>query len=208
MTFLSDLKKPTTFIGYIIGISGIVLSIVFYIASKKEKAPTYKIFPSARGAYIVYYHQNSSPTIRVLDKDSTLVEEDVNLIVVTFWNSGELPIEPEDVRVPVHLTLSPCNKILDYTIIKSTYPDVSNFTLTEEENPDTNSKSLIINWSHFDPGFGLEFQVIYSGSETASVSFDGMITGVSNFKDGSSLVHLSGDSPPFRRLMDVLYRST
>lgn len=145
------------------------------------------MIPEPEDISLVYDSQNSSPTIRVIDKDSTLVQDNVYLFTTTFWNSGNLPIEPGDVRVPVKLTISPCKKILDYNIIAVTHPEISKFTVTEVECIDSLSKSLMINWSHLDPGFGLKIQVTHTGVEKPSINFDGMIVGVDKLKDGRPL---------------------
>jgi hypothetical protein len=116
-----------------------------------------------------------------------LVKDNVYLFTVTFWNSGELSIEPEDVRIPVTLTISPCKKILDYQIIEAAHPNIADFSLREVENSYTNSKSIVINWNHLDPNFGVKIQVIYAGTENPSISFDGMIVGVGDFTNGRAL---------------------
>lgn len=201
MSFLSDLKKPVNFISISLGIIGIILAIVFYFKSQKEKIPTY-ILPEPNEISIVYDSQKSSPSIRVLDKDSTLVKDNVYLFTATFWNSGNLPIEPEDVRTPVVLTISPCKKILDYKIVAATYPDIANFTLTEIKSVDSLSKSLMLKWNHLDPNFGLMIQVTHTGSLKPWIKFNGMIVGVEGLKNGKT--HTQSDKLLFNAFLSLI----
>lgn len=131
----------------------------------------------------------TSPAIKVLDKKDQLINEDIFLVTATFWNAGELPIEPEHIRKPVHINLSSVKRILDYKILNQVDPDIARIKIEEVVTPkgQTSNSELRVTWSHLDPGYGARFQIIYIGEEDTEVSFSGKISGVDKIKNSKPL---------------------
>ena len=178
-----DFKRPLNIISLSVAFGSIVLSIFFYYISQKSREPTYLVSDEIGK---VYDSSISSPSITVLDKDSVAIQDDIFLTTATFWNRGEIPIEPEDVRKPVIARISPIRRILDYSIQEQTEPDVADIRLSliKEPSPDSPSAEIQIDWTHLDPNHGVRFQIIYAGDQDAQITFDGSIVGVNRLQDG------------------------
>ena len=82
-------------------------------------------------------------------------------------------------------------KGISHRIVKEKFADISRFNLIENTNPTDSTRSLTISWEHFDPGHGIELQVMYVSHDAANVSMDGVISGVQGFVDGRSLMEKS-----------------
>ncbi|MBL0273601.1 MAG: hypothetical protein IPQ06_11165, partial [Chitinophagaceae bacterium] len=173
MTFISDFKKPINIIPLIIGILGIVLSFFFYFDGKKVKNVSYSL-PETPS--LIFDSKNSSSAIKLYEKDTVLISRNVYLLTGMIWNSGNLPIDKSDIRVPITLVLDKSNRILDFKIIKQKDSSIANFVLSK-----TNNNILSLDWRYFDPHFGISFQIIYEGDVTHSFQLKGKILDVSNF---------------------------
>ena len=136
---------------------------------------------------MIYNSQSSSPSIRVIDKDSTLIKDNIYLFDITIWNSGQLPIDGTDIRRAIHINLSHCEKLLDYKIIKEKYPDITKVSITEDNCSNKNGKCINIIWDHLDPSLGFKLQIMYVNKLASNVYLDGMISGINSFNDSSSL---------------------
>ena len=186
MNLLEDLKKPINIISLSIAVVSLIGSAVFFSKSQQKKQPTYLV---SEERVRIFDSSVSSPKIKVMDENSKLIDDDIFLTTIIFWNSGNLPIEPGDVRDPVKVTMSPCKRILDFSIIEATYPKIGDFKLYEAVQPQSDSltKNVAIDWKHLDSDFGLKFQIIYVGAENTKISFDGHISGVKKFRDARSI---------------------
>ena len=172
MKILDEIKKPFNIITLLLTIISIVLSVVFYLNSQKNKDLSYLINEPAS---IIYDSKNSSSKIKLFEKDSVVITDNVYLLTGTLWNSGELPIYLNDIRKDIMLEINDSNRILDFKINKQNDSEVANFELNEIEN-----NTLKLNWDYFDPQFGLNFQIIYLGNENPEFNVTGKILGISN----------------------------
>jgi hypothetical protein len=174
MTISEDFKKPVNVIFLLLAITGIGLSIFFYFNGRKTKSISYQINEPAS---LIYDSKNASSAIKVLERDSVLVKDNVYLLTGVIWNSGDIPIPIQEVRKKISLNLAYAKKILDFKIVKQTDRDVASFDLTKN-----NRNSLSLSWKYFDPKYGFRFQIIYTGKENPQFSLVGKILDVSEFK--------------------------
>lgn len=154
----------------IVGVIGIGLTILFFKYTNKEREPVYAI---KRAPSIIFDKENSSPKIKLLSADSVIINESVYITNFVIWNNGELEISKKDLRKDFKLIVPKGFEILDYKITNHTHPDISNFRLVQKGD------ELIIDWDYFDPGFGFELQLIYSGNENSHIELDGYVLGKS-----------------------------
>lgn len=153
-----------TIIGTIAGIAaGLVIAIIFFKLAEQRKQFAYTTpVTSIR----IFDSQSASPAIRVLDSRGEPITEDVYVTEVVFWNSGNVPIEPSDVREPIKIVLSPVKRIIDLRVTGAHRENIANFAVSEAgppEGPAGNKKAVQLEWEHLDPGFGVRFQVTYVG---------------------------------------------
>lgn len=173
MTYFNDFKKPVNIISLFIGVLGIILSLLFYFNGKKVKSISYSL---AEAPSLIFDSKNSSSAIKLYEKDTVLIKSNVYLLTGTIWNSGNLPVEKIDIRLPVTLNLYKSNRILDFKITKQKDPSIANFVLTKISN-----STLGLDWKFFDPNYGFSFQVIYEGDIIHNFQLKGKILDVSNF---------------------------
>lgn len=158
----------SNYIGIIIGVFGILLSLLFYFKSKKEREPVYSI---KKEPSVIYYRNSTSQKLKVVLNDSIIVKESVFVSNVVIWNNGELEIEKKDVRKNFIISISGDSKILDYKIVNQTHPDIGNFKVKPEGD------SLLLDWDYFDPMYGVELQIIYSGDHNSGIIVNGSVLG-------------------------------
>jgi hypothetical protein len=159
---------PWTIIGTIVGIvAGFVVAFFFFKLSEQRKQFAYT---NPVTSIRIFDSKSASPAIRVLDSQSQPITEDVYVAEVVFWNSGNVPIEPSDVRgEPIKLILSPVVRIIDLRVTGTTHDNVGKFVVSEANLPDgsgNNRKAVQVQWEHLDPEFGVRFQVTYTGLPT------------------------------------------
>jgi hypothetical protein len=169
MSIIKDLKRPINTLSLAIGLLSIIVSLLLYFASLKSPKPVFLI-DDQRGK--IFDSKIASPAIKVLDKESSLIEQDVYIVTLAFWNSGEQPIEPESIRKNIQLKISPIERLLDFSILKQVDPEISKIKLKA-----ISPSEIEISWAHLDPGYGARLQLIYIGDEDAQINFSGKIIG-------------------------------
>lgn len=179
MGILSDTKKPFNILMLSIAIISIVLATYFFFQSRRIQRPTYLISDEISK---VYDSSKKAPNLGFLKASGERIEKDVFLITVHFWNSGNLSIEPQDIRKPVEFTISNCEEIVDYDVVAQTNPDITHFFLSRAND----QRTLVLNWKHLDPNNGVKFQVFYTGSAHPEPLFTGNILGRTTFLYGGT----------------------
>ena len=165
---LKKLLNSGIFWTIIVGIIGVVITVIFYEFSNKIKEPVYSI---VKEPSLIFDKANASSNFKLISKDSTIIQQNVYVTTMVAWNNGDLEIKKGDVRKEIKVKVSDQSEILEYKITKQTNPEIGNFKLNQIEN------ELIVDWDYFDPKFGFEFQVIYSGTEETQIEMDGYIIG-------------------------------
>ena len=155
MSFSEDIKKPFNIITLTIAIISIGLTIYFYVEGIKEKSICYKI---EHNPSLIFDNEKISPNIRVLEKDSIIIAENIYMIKGMIWNDGDLPIEDKDIKRKIVIRLE--NKI--------------------------DSISLNLSWEYFEPQDGLTFQIIYIGNPQPLFKVEGKIIGIKDIKENNA----------------------
>lgn len=174
MPITTDLKKPVVILSVVLVVIGWVLASFFYFQSRRVQRLTYVIEPQISK---VYSSEKQAPNLIFLKSSGEKITKDVFLVTVHLWNSGTLPIEPQDIREPVKFTITNCEEIIDYDIVAQTNPNIVNFSLS----PGSDQKSLVLSWSHLDPNNGVKFHVFYIGPSEPEILLTGNILGRTSF---------------------------
>lgn len=173
MTFLEEIKKPFNLVTLILTIVSLGLSVVFYYNGKKEKNLSYQLNEPTS---LVFDSKNSSSKIKLLEKDSVLITDNVYLLTGTIWNSGDIPITKTDVRKKITLDIENASRILDFKLTRQKDASIAKFQLDK-----ITDKSLQVEWEYFDPGYGFSFQIMYIGNEDPKFNLSGIILDISQF---------------------------
>ncbi len=147
---------------------GIIATVTYYELGKKERSLSYyvKKEPSK-----IFDSENTTSKIQVYTDDSVRITKNVYVTNLVLWNSGDLEIKKTDVRKPIHISLSNGVRILDFNLVREIERGISNFQLIKENN------ELTLDWDYFDPNFGMELQIIYTGNDKSEVGIDGYVLG-------------------------------
>ena len=188
---IKKLLNSGIFWTFVTALISIAITIIFYEFSNKSKEPVYSI---TKEPTLIFDKDNASSNFKLISNDSTIIEKNVYVTSIVFWNNGELEIKKEDLRKEIRIKISDKSEILDYKITKQTEPEISNFKLNKIDN------ELIVKWDFFDPKFGFEFQVIYSGTEETQIEMDGYIIGT-----GIKKVTLQKDWGFFKYIAIILF---
>jgi hypothetical protein len=176
---LSDFRRPVNVISIIIGVLGIVVSLITYHISHERRELAYSIphFPSK-----LFDSRSSSPKLILVGPNGRPISQDVYLSEIVLWNSGTLPIEPADIRRQILLRISGPAQILDWKVIRETDPDITQAQLYLETSATPPTTSLHVQWKHLDPGAGLRFQVIYTGTDSSRAYLQGSVLGLGDLR--------------------------
>lgn len=178
MSFSEDIKKPFNIITLTIAIISIGLTIYFYVEGIKEKSICYKI---EHNPSLIFDNEKISPNIRVLEKDSIIIAENIYMIKGMIWNDGDLPIEDKDIKRKIVIRLENINRIIDFKIEKQTDKENKNFQINKID-----SISLNLSWEYFEPQDGLTFQIIYIGNPQPLFKVEGKIIGIKDIKENNA----------------------
>jgi len=165
---LKGIFRSSIFWTIIIGLITVGVSGYLFLLSDKRLKPVYATVTKPS---IIYDKDNSSAKLRLLISDTVYLNKNVYVTSIAVWNAGRHAISSSDVRDSIKVTLSDSADLLDYTIIKESHAGISNFRFQKIDN------QLYLDWDYFDPGYGFEFQVIYSGENNSSVALEGMVFG-------------------------------
>lgn len=173
MTLIEEIKKPFNIITLTLTVVSLILSVFFYFDGKKEKNISYQLVEPTS---LIFDSKNSSSKIKLFERDSILITDNVYVQTGTIWNSGDFPILKSDIRKQMAIKLNGAKRILDFKIVKQKDASIANFKLMQGD-----VQSINIGWEYFDPTYGFVFQVIYIGEDNPKFELQGKILDISGF---------------------------
>lgn len=176
MPFTPNLKKPVIILTVILAIIGWTFTFYLYQQSKRTRRPVYAVNSDI---IKVYDSSKKSPNLILLNSSQEEITKDVFLLTIHFWNAGTTPIEPGEIREPVKFTITNSEEIIDYDVVTQTNPETTRFSLSYGND----KKSLLLSWSHLDPGNGAKFNVFYTGPPKPKYLLTGNILGKTSFPE-------------------------
>lgn len=177
------------FIGTLFGVIGIILSVTFFLRSRRFQRPT--------------YYKNS---VKWFDK-KTLPHEDIKFMFqgkeiprftithIYFWNSGNQTIRKSDFAPASQLSLKiPENtEIFDIHISACSAKEIQASTSSDTSLVANSVKEVLINFDYLDENDGFSIQIIHDAENDDDFQFSGKLPGVFEFRRGDGL---SVESPP------------
>lgn len=98
------------------------------------------------------------------------LSNDVNAVQIALWNAGKRPIKRDEILAPIWVSMTNV-QVLEATV-RSTSRDVTQFTL---DSSNMQLGMIGISWRILEKSDGGSIQIIYAGSPTAPISFQGII---------------------------------
>lgn len=172
MSLTEDLKKPVNVLSLAVGVIGILLSVWFYYQAQQRREVAYLLSSSFS---LIYDAESAAKQFTLLGPNGERVAENVYLANAVIWNSGDVPLEPEEIREPVKLVFTDVGTVLSARIVGTTHGPITRARLTTTTDTARRSAAVAVDWAHLDPNFGFKIQVIFSGSEEAAAKVAGSI---------------------------------
>jgi|ERR1039458_348633 hypothetical protein len=165
------------FIGSALGVAGIILSIIFYLRSRRVRRPTY-LKESVR-----WYDGQKVPHTEL---QMTFRGRPVRRFTIThlaFWNAGNETFRASDFAPssPLRLRVPDSVEVFDIRITGTTAPEIGASLEGPSSFPANTQKELPVRFHYMDPNDGFCLQLIHDGESGRGVEFIGKLPGVSEF---------------------------
>ena len=172
---MEDFFSSTLFqiISFSVGIIGIVLSIIFYGRSKKEKRPCC----INRSKNIIYKNESEIKALKITAEYNGKKVETLSYTKVAFWNIGKETINNEDLSIKDPLRIILKDEIIyDVEIIYSSQK-ANNFNINNSEN----TNEILLTFDYIDYNQGVIIKIVHSGNckgfSSDSIVCEGSIRG-------------------------------
>lgn len=155
--------------GFIIGVLGVILTIVFYFKTRKVKIPCYAI----RSLGVVEDITNKSQLLEMYYAKRKI--ERLTITRVAFWNAGNETIDKRDIAPadPIRMVLKPGYNILDVKLIyEKDKVNQFNFDLQ------SGNSDVILKFDYLDKHDGAIIQIIHTGEDSKDFEIYGTVKGV------------------------------
>ncbi len=168
-----------SFISFLVGITGVILTIVTFWIGKKFKRITY----TKKTNTIVSLNNVGVDSLRLFYKDEKI--SDVSITRIAVWNSGKETIEKENIvpRRPLKVCVKDASaddtRILDCSVDFLT--DENIFEDKKPSNIDLEKSNYAIPFDFIDPDHGMIIQVIHTGN-AEDIFMDCQIKGGKDFE--------------------------
>lgn len=151
----------------------IIVGIVIYITNRNFKLLTYseiiheEIYNPSVDSYLIIFSADSSPVVKNL-----------YLLELDFWNQGNVPIEYDDIKLPIKITLDSIDQIIQPIKIIESHPDL--LKLKTEIND--SSHSINSKFEFMDKGIGFKLRLFYEANDKCHYKITSYIKGQLNIK--------------------------
>lgn len=169
-------KKSNSDMGNVIGIIGIILTIVlsFLIFSlqKKDREPIFFVEENPK----VIINKNNITDFPLIIKaaDGKVINDNLNMTNIGFGNKGKESIRRENILKDIIFKINSDVEIIDFRIIRESR-DIVNSSIVKlltEEN------AYKLDFDILDYKDGVEIQIIYIGNPELEITVDGVIEGL------------------------------
>lgn len=152
--------------GLIIGLSGIILAIYFFVKSKKIKKKYYQL----KSFNLIHESVSDLPDLEVKYKGN--VVNNLTITKIAIWNSGNQTINKQDIvdLDPLRIYGRDGIEIFDIEII-DVVESSNDYKLTKKED------SWNLNFDYVDPNHGCGLVIYHSGKESNDILISGKLKG-------------------------------
>ena len=169
------------FAGTVVGIIGVILSVIFYSRSRRFSRPSF-LRTSMR-----WFDGSENPhsDLQLIFRGHPVRRFTITQLV--FWNAGNEPIRPFDFAKASQLRLEMPSEfdLFDARITVLTAPETA-LTLGEPVVDSSSGKRVIpIYFDYVDGGDGFVAQIVHDGTSHRDIEVAGKLTGVQSFHKAS-----------------------
>jgi hypothetical protein len=155
-------------VGTLASITGVVLAVIFYFQSVRERELTYYVHPVK--TIVVKAGQSSKLDVTV---DGQGIKSDVTATQIAIWNAGREAIRREHVLRPLVIQTAGGVPIIDASIRKTTRNVVG---MSLDTSQASNGK-LVVSWDILEKDDGGVVQVVYAGDPDEDIIADATLEG-------------------------------
>jgi hypothetical protein len=165
-------------IGALLGIIGILLSIYFYVSSKRERKPFY----STRGDLIVEEISSSADGIAITFHG--IAQKRISISHVFFWNGGSEPIRNSDITKsdPLRIEIGSGAIVLSTTLLATTAAACS-VRLSDPPFSENGRTVIQFDFEYLDWNDGFVAKIVHDGPPNQPISCLGKVIGGSTPKE-------------------------
>lgn len=173
LSFVLNQSGIVNLISLTIGVVGIILSIYFYIKSRKNRAPVYR----SRTTRLIKDSLNQINNLEVYYENKKLSA--LSITKVAFWNSGRETISYDDISKNDKLRLVIDDKyvFLSCDVIVQT-KDANGFVAVLSED----RRTIYLNFDYLDYEEGVVLRIRHTGSSDTDIMLKGSIKAVSEIR--------------------------
>jgi hypothetical protein len=189
-TFASFLRinwmPIATVLGLGVGVVGIAISIYLYDPATRQP----RVLDDPDRIPIIKSDLFPHSSLKVTTPENVVVNGDVTVMKVYFWNAGNQSIKPENILdPPLRLSLNdPDARILDCKMVKISRRQTNINVQRSQELP---SNELLVTFSILEQNDGVGCQIIYEGNPSAEPvvigSIEGVPSGVENIRRANTM---------------------
>lgn len=164
-------------VGFAVGVAGVLLSIWFYVRQRTPKALDYRLLihqPILIGV--------ARDRLEVLSRNTGVVVEDPHLLAIRVGNTGKKEILRSDFERPLRLLLDPPTRILSSDVTRSHPSNLSVATTIGE-----GGQSVTIEPTLLNPGDSFDLQIITNGAPRRTGLLEGRVAGLRMIGDLSTI---------------------
>ena len=157
-----------------LGLIGIILAVLFYIKSRRYKAPMYEISSTT-------LIENLSAKLTGLEVNfKGIPQERITVSRLVFWNDGSDTIRLTDLTnmAPITIQLASGAKLLDASVVHVSEEANQFSIITKQESTQEDAPShIIISFDYLDKYEGGVIQIVHTGKSTHAISVTGKVKG-------------------------------
>lgn len=153
------------FVGAILGILAIIVTIILFFIQRRKKSLTYEIISRTS---VLSASDEVSGKLQILYQGEAVRK--VHLLVLKLANTGNVPITTLDYEREVSFMFTDCEKILSAELSEVQPPNLAAEIVTKEKS--VSLKPILLN-----PGDSISLKLLISGFDN-KIDIDGRVVGV------------------------------
>ncbi|MCU0439841.1 MAG: hypothetical protein MUC49_18310 [Raineya sp.] len=158
---------------FVLAIVSIILAIIFYYKSLKDKKPVY----TKRTFHVIDNNISTLKKIQIYYNEQLI--KDLSITKVAFWNSGKEPIRKSDIATTDPIVISTNEEIVIYDFELVFYQNVNDVIIKQL---DKNKISIEFDFLNHNDGFILN--VYHNGISSNEIKIEGTIIGGKKVQNG------------------------
>ena len=166
-------SNPSVSYATILALVGVIIAMWLHEPSQRSQV----LFRTVTGKQLVFNEAVSGPGFQVIDAAGELINENVYLSRVTFWNQGTSAVDSSEYRSQPGIYVARPGSRVEVRVVDQLDRSVDGFRVSMDSVRLRSDGSFAIaahlSWDRFDPGSYVTVQALYSGGDSTSIFIAG-----------------------------------